>query len=220
MPRRGEAFHQFGQHKNEMSVKEHHEYKLGPWLRAGRRRYELRLWRYDGRQRRMVTKLFALVLDDEGLWHMWTVDETEWASLATPGLLTAKVRFYQSLYAAGWRGSEKEATNANGNTFQDYRRNPADEQIPDRSGGECERLASGEPRTHREGPEALSPSDTPNPAREVSRPVSGPRKRILTAPIPKGKTACGSDAQDARGKATVRPKAEGRHSRGRVCFRR
>lgn len=92
-----------------------HAFQLGEWRRLGRRRYELRLWRFDPKQGREVTRLFALVLDDQGQWHMWTVDEKEWPALATPGLLTAKVRFYNALRAAGWHAKPKERESANAN---------------------------------------------------------------------------------------------------------
>lgn len=85
-----------------------HEFKMGPWVRASRRRWELRMFKFDHKQNRTVGAAFALVLADDGVWHMWTVDGREWDALKTMGLLTAKVRFYQHLRAAGWRLKEGE----------------------------------------------------------------------------------------------------------------
>lgn len=107
----GNARH-YGPRKGNNVLRDEHEFKLGPWKPAGRRRWELRLFKFDQKQNRTIGKLFALVLDNQGVWHMWTVDETEWTSLATMGLLTAKVRFYQHLYAAGWRLKEGELKHA------------------------------------------------------------------------------------------------------------
>lgn len=211
MARRGEAYHNFEPRKTTRQWKDHHEFKMGPWVRCGRRRYELRLWRFDIRHNKIVNKLFALVLDEQGTWHMWTVDESEWTSLATPGLLTAKVRFYQQLYAAGWRATEKEIRDAISYT----RGKKADEQVSDRAGSECKGLAFSEPAEDRGREEAAPVGDPVDPGSEGAGAVSNTGGRLFGREIGAfavrrlvGQTPCGADAQDFRGKATVRRYAE------------